>query len=169
MFRRIERGGLRANRGTATGSRASSFLLIALGGIALLATTESAAAAATTQTHGVSAGQVGQIVLGLLVVLAIFGGCTLLLRRLPIIRASRSATLKILEAIPLGTRDRLLLVDAAGTRLLIGVTTGGMTCLHVYNRTAAAATPGDTEFAAQLQNSMQAVPLGAAPKRGDVA
>jgi len=91
----------------------------------------------------VSLAQVTQLIVGLGIVLVVVAGCAFALRRLPVIRSSRNASLKIVEAVPLGTRDRLLLVDAAGTRLLIGVTTGSIACLHVLGGAPRPASFGD--------------------------
>jgi flagellar protein FliO/FliZ len=86
---------------------------------------------ATAPQSAVSLGQVTQLIVGLGIVLAVLAACAIVLRRLPVIRSARNSSLKIVESVPLGTRDRLLLVDAAGTRLVIGVTTGSIACLHV--------------------------------------
>ncbi|MCG3203274.1 MAG: hypothetical protein NFCOHLIN_03215 [Gammaproteobacteria bacterium] len=99
----------------------------------------------------VSLAQLTQLVVGLGIVLVVVAGCAFVLRRLPVIRSSRNSSLKIVEAVPLGTRDRLLLVDAAGTRLLIGVTTGSIACLHVLGGGAPPSSFGDT-----LNESMRA-------------
>lgn len=99
----------------------------------------------------VSLAQLTQLVVGLGIVLVVVAGCAFVLRRLPVIRSSRNSSLKIVEAVPLGTRDRLLLVDAAGTRLLIGVTTGSIACLHVLGGAAPPSSFGDT-----LNESMRA-------------
>jgi flagellar protein FliO/FliZ len=41
-------------------------------------------------------------------------------------------SISCVETFAVGTRDRLLLIDANGQRLLIGVGQGGMHTLHVY-------------------------------------
>lgn len=121
--------------------------------LAALAASASALAAEgpSASQSAVSLAQLTQLIVGLGVVLAVVAGCAFLLRRLPVIRSSRNSSLKIVEAVPLGTRDRLLLVDAAGTRLLIGVTTGSIACLHVLGGGAAPAS-----FANTLNESMSA-------------
>ena len=43
--------------------------------------------------------------------------------------------IRCVESFAVGTRERLLLLDADGTRLLIGMGPGGMRTLHVYEGT----------------------------------
>ncbi|MCG3143571.1 MAG: hypothetical protein HONDAALG_00920 [Gammaproteobacteria bacterium] len=134
--------------------------------LAALAASVSALAAEgpSAPQSAVSLAQVTQLIVGLGIVLVVVAGCAFVLRRLPVIRSARNSSLRIVEAVPLGTRDRLLLVDAAGTRLLIGVTTGSIACLHVLGggplpvsfgdalnqSMAAGGTPGVTRPAAGL-------------------
>jgi len=103
---------------------------------------------------GVSTAQVGQIIAGLLVVLAVFAAAVIVLRRLPLVRLARNGRLKIVESAAVGTRDRLLLIEVEGIRLLLGVTPGHIACLHVLTP-AAAAPPG---FAQHLQQVLNAPP-----------
>ncbi|MEW9572807.1 flagellar biosynthetic protein FliO [Rhodanobacter sp. Si-c] len=48
--------------------------------------------------------------------------------------------IRCVEAMAVGARDRVLLLDADGKRLLVGVGPGGMRTLHVYEGEAPAAT-----------------------------
>ncbi|MGQ0656636.1 MAG: flagellar biosynthetic protein FliO [Chromatiales bacterium] len=127
--------------------------------------------AAAASTPGVSVAQVGQIIAGLLVVLAVFAAAVFLLKRLPMMRAARNGHLKVMESMALGTRDRLLLIDVEGARLLLGITPGHIACLHVLSPTegVAAAQPG---FAKELQQVMgaesaRAIPPGSKTSRMD--
>ncbi|MEZ5447184.1 MAG: flagellar biosynthetic protein FliO [Gammaproteobacteria bacterium] len=117
-------------------------MAVALVGLAASASALAADGPSAPQS-AVSLAQVTQLIVGLGIVLVVVAACAFALRRLPVIRSSRNATLKIVEAVPLGTRDRLLLVDAAGTRLLIGVTTGSIACLHVLGGGPRPASFGD--------------------------
>ncbi len=133
--------------------------------LAALAASVSALAAQgpSAPQSAVSLAQVTQLIVGLGIVLVVVAGCAFVLRRLPVIRSARNSSLKIVEAVPLGTRDRLLLVDAAGTRLLIGVTTGSIACLHVLGGGPLPASFGDA-----LNESMTAggTPAVARPAAG---
>jgi|SRR3990172_5239159 len=126
------------------------------------------ALAAAAPASAVSISQVGQIIVGLLVVLAVFAGCVLLLRRLPLIRTARNSHLKVIESVALGTRDRLLLVEVEDTRLLLGVTTGHISCLHVLGSSGKASSP-QGGFSDRLQNILGADHADdASPKRSKI-
>lgn len=49
--------------------------------------------------------------------------------------------LRFLRALPVGTRERVMLIEAEGERMLIGVTAGGITLLARWPGTAT--KPGD--------------------------
>ncbi|MEO8747360.1 MAG: flagellar biosynthetic protein FliO [Rhodanobacter sp.] len=53
-------------------------------------------------------------------------------RRLQVGRTSGGRRIRCVETFALGTRDRIVLLEADGQRLLIGTGTGGMHTLHVY-------------------------------------
>jgi flagellar protein FliO/FliZ len=83
------------------------------------------------------------MLLGLVVVLGLIAAAVWLLRRYtPLQRGD--GTLKIVGGLALGTRERLVLVETGGVRLLLGVMPGKVERLHVFDAT-------DTDnFAAQL-------------------
>jgi flagellar protein FliO/FliZ len=118
----------------------------------MLASTQLYAEPAAAPAVGVTLGHTLKLLGGMLAVLAMIGVCAWVLKQLPIVRNQRGGTLKVLESVSLGTRDRMLLVDVEGTRLLIGVGATGMACLHVLGARAAAAAP---DFATHMQQSMQ--------------
>lgn len=94
------------------------------------------AAAAAGTPEAVSLGQLGQVGLGLIVVLGVFSVCVMLLKRLPMMRTRQGANLRIIEGIALGARDRVLLLQVEQTRLLLGVSPGRIECLHVMGDAA---------------------------------
>ncbi len=77
-----------------------------------------------------------QLTLGLIVVLATAVGLTWLLRRYAL---PRSGAIQVLGGLPLGSRERLLLIEVNDVRLLIGVTSGHIQALHVFPPSAVAA------------------------------
>ena len=60
-------------------------------------------------------------------------------RRLQARQFTGGRRLRCLETLSVGTRERVLLLDADGKRVLIGVGTGGVRTLHVYDGVAPAA------------------------------
>jgi len=77
----------------------------------------------------VSGGMLTQLTLGLVIVLALAVGLSWLLRRhvLP-----RGGAIRVIGGLPLGSRERLLLVEVDEVRLLIGVTSQQIQTLHVF-------------------------------------
>jgi flagellar protein FliO/FliZ len=57
-----------------------------------------------------------------------------------------NSSIKIIASLPLGTRERLAVVDVGGQQLLLGITVTQINTLHVFNEPILA--PGDTSPAA---------------------
>ena len=74
-------------------------------------------------------GMLGQLPLGLVVVLALAVGLSWLLRRYAL---PRDGLIRVVGGLPLGSRERLLLVEVDKTRLLLGVTATQIQTLHVF-------------------------------------
>jgi flagellar protein FliO/FliZ len=89
-----------------------------------------------------------------LVVLMIFG-LALAAQRLRLARGVSGKHLRIVDALALGTRERLLLVDVAGERVLLGVAGGRIERLHVL------ATPATGDFSTVLDAAHAARPEAA--------
>lgn len=73
-----------------------------------------------------------KLVLGLIAVLALFSALAWLVRRFGLGGFSHSKTgeLKILESLSLGSRERLVIVQAGNEKLLLGITAGQINKLH---------------------------------------
>lgn len=121
--------------------------------VAMLVTMPLQAEPAAAPAVGVTLAHTMKLLGGMLAVLAMIAACAWALKRLPIVRNQRNGALKVLESVSLGTRERMLLVDVEGTRLLIGVGAAGMACLHVLGTRAPSA---NADFGAHMQQSMQA-------------
>lgn len=76
-----------------------------------------------------SSGLLAQLTLGLVVVLALVVGLSWLLRRYAL---PRDGLIRVIGGLPLGTRERLLLIEVDEVRLLIGVTAQRIQTLHVF-------------------------------------
>ena len=77
-------------------------------------------------------GELLRVVLSLLGIIALILVAGWLSRRLQRGSGGAGRRIRCVETFALGTRERLLLLDADGKRLLIGVGAGGMRTLHVY-------------------------------------
>lgn len=73
----------------------------------------------------------GKLALGLLVVLSVFWVFARVMRRLNGIHSGVQDGLKVVTAISLGQRERIVVVQAGATQLLLGVTANQISALHV--------------------------------------
>jgi len=69
-------------------------------------------------------------VFALLLVLALIVGLGWLLKRMPGSGFRPAAGLKLVASLPLGAKERVVVVEVAGQQLLLGVTAGGINALH---------------------------------------
>jgi flagellar protein FliO/FliZ len=75
---------------------------------------------------GVALADLSSVILSLTLVLAFIFGAAWLVRRAPFSIGRGNGPLKVLAALPLGAKERLLLVEARGTELLIAVSPAGV-------------------------------------------
>jgi len=88
-------------------------------------------------------GELLRVLLSLAAVVALIFVAGWLSRRMQARNRPGGRRIRCVEAMAVGARDRVLLLDADGKRLLVGVGPGGMRTLHVYEGAAPAepATP----------------------------
>lgn len=121
-----------------------------------LAPLSAVAAEVTTQAAPVSStsmsGQLAQLLLGLLLVIGVIFLMAWLLRRVQQIVPRGGQVIKIIATQALGPRDRLLLVQVGSEQILLGLSPGTITSLHVMNEPVHLpdAEPASTEFAQRL-------------------
>jgi flagellar protein FliO/FliZ len=83
-------------------------------------------------------GELVRVVLSLAAIIALIFVAGWFSRRLQARTTPGGRRLRCVETMAVGARDRLMLVDADGKRLLIGMGQGGMRTLHVYEGPAPA-------------------------------
>ncbi|UJJ31008.1 flagellar biosynthetic protein FliO [Halopseudomonas maritima] len=129
--------------------------LVAAVPLPLLAQTAEPAAAAASNVGSASlAAQLSQLALGLLVVVGLIFLLGWLLRRVGPMAAQGGQHIRLLSSLPLGPRDRLLLVDVGGTQMLLGTSPGRINTLHVFDQPVAdlaQAAASNSDFARKLQ------------------
>ena len=91
-----------------------------------------AAAPAVTPEFN-AAGELARVVLSLLGIIGLILAAGWLTRRMQRRHGVAGRRIRCVESFAVGARDRLLLLDADGQRLLIGMGPGGMRTLHVYD------------------------------------
>ncbi len=85
-------------------------------------------------------GELLRVVLSLVGIVLLIFVAGWMSRRLQARQFTGGRRLRCLETLSVGTRERVMLLDADGKRLLIGVGTGGVRTLHVYDGVAPTAT-----------------------------
>jgi flagellar protein FliO/FliZ len=134
-----------------------SGLALAVPGLVLAAEPVANAAAAPAVNSGV-AGQLTQLVFGLLLVLGLIFFLAWLLRRVQQAGpAGKGQVIELIGSRALGPRDRLMLVQVGNEQILLGLSPGTITALHVLKEPVQVpsgtekATP---EFAQRLMELM---------------
>ena len=98
--------------------------------LALLAPAAQAAAAAPEINVGA---ELLRVVLSLAGIIALIFAAGWLSKRLQARTTPGGRRIRCVETLAVGARDRVLLLEANGKRLLVGVGQGGMRTLHVYD------------------------------------
>ena len=107
-------------------------VLLAMPSLALAAEPVATVAATTHTVSGGVAGQLTQLVLGLLLVLGLIFLLAWLLRRVQRVGpAGKGQVIELIGSRALGPRDRLLLVQVGNEQILLGLSPGTITALHV--------------------------------------
>ncbi|AOV18461.1 flagellar biosynthetic protein FliO [Acidihalobacter aeolianus] len=105
-------------------------------GLALMPVAASAAegTAAAPVIPGVGAGYFVQVFLGLAVVVVGIFALLWLLKRMNRFQGGVQGRLRVIAAVPLGTRERAVVLQVGEEQVLLGVAPGRVSRLHVLNR-----------------------------------
>ena len=123
---------------------------------ALAAEPVTSAVAVPAAGGGVGA-QLTQLVLGLLLVLGLIFGLAWLLRRVQHAGPRQGQVIELISSRALGARDRLVLVQVGNEQILLGLTPGRITPLHVLKepvQVPESSQPATPEFAKRLMELM---------------
>jgi len=110
---------------------ATTFLSFALSANAAEATRP----AYTPPPPAVSSGNIVQIIFSLLLVLAAIVLVAWLLKRMNVAQRGSGNLLKVLGAVPIGQRERIVLVEVNDTCLVVGIGPGQIRTLHTFQKT----------------------------------
>ncbi len=92
-------------------------------------------------------------VVGLMLVLSIIGGLAWLIKRTGRFSNSANGAIKVLAAMPLGPRERAVLLEVGDEQILVGVTSQHIQTLHVLDKKVAPTKNNEKHsFKQQLQN-----------------
>lgn len=74
-----------------------------------------------------------KLTLGLVAVVAIIFAIAWMLKRFNLTQQSQSGIIKIIAGLPLGTRDRIVLLQVGNDQILVGLSPGRMEKLHTLS------------------------------------
>ncbi len=94
-----------------------------------------------------------QVALALVATLALVVLAAWLLKRFGGAGMRSTGTIRVLAAAPIGTRERVMLVEVHGQQLLLGVTAQHVTNLHTFGADAPSVSTGD-DFKVTLKSWM---------------
>ena len=124
--------------------------------LALVTSLSALPALAAEQTASMSSAgmgaQLSKLLLGLLLVIGLIFLLAWLLRRVQQLNPRGTQVIKIISTQALGPRDRLVLVQVGGEQILLGLSSGRITPLHVLAEPVHLpdAEPATPEFAQRL-------------------
>ena len=126
-------------------------LLLALLALPCFAFAAEPAAQAPAASGGI-AGQLAQLVIGLLLVIGLIFLLAWMMRRVQRLGPNNGKVIKIVATQALSPRDRLVLVQVGEEQVLLGLTPGRITPLHVMRQPvhAAESEAAQPEFAQRL-------------------
>lgn len=127
-------------------------LLLVLVSLAVSAPAFAAPAATGAMDGAGMGGQVTKLLLGLLLVVGLIFLLAWLLRRVQHLGPRDAQAIKLISTRSLGPRDRLVLVQVGGEQILLGMSPGRITPLHVLKEPIKLpdAEPASPEFAQRL-------------------
>jgi|LNFM01.1.fsa_nt_gb flagellar protein FliO/FliZ len=120
--------------------------LAVLSAAALLPAAAIAGASPAAEPVGLS--KAVQVIGALGLVLVLIFGLAIAAQRMRLGRGTSGKHLRVVDALALGARERLLLVEVAGERVLLGVAGGRIERLHVLG------TPAGGDFPAMLDAAL---------------
>jgi len=104
-----------------------------------------------------SASQLASLIGGLALILVLIVGLSWFVKRFAHGGFLQNPNIKILSSMPLGTRERLMLVDVGGKQLLLGVTATHINTLHAFEEPVQVASvqPQTSDFSQKLMAILQ--------------
>ena len=125
---------------------------------ALAQATKAETAAANISRSPVGAGSVLQMVAGLALVVILIFALAWAVRRFGNVNSNARGALRVIGALSMGARERVVLIEAGDKQILLGIAPGRVQTLHVLEepiRTQPASVPQSGGFAERLRTAMR--------------
>ena len=108
------------------------------------------------KSEPVGVGNYLQMIFGLAVVVGLIVGMAWFMRRMGSLHGMADAQLKVLGGIAVGQRERVVLVQAGETQLLVGVAPGTIRTLHVFEEPIAVNSETKTQLNQSFADKLHA-------------
>lgn len=117
------------------------------------------------ETGTSAASQLLNVAFSLLLIVGLILALAWLLRRFGQGNFLNQQSMKIMASMPLGTRERLLVVEVGGQQILLGVTSHQISTLHVFDEPVVDASGGtSTDFKKRMMALMNRTPASEPPE-----
>jgi flagellar protein FliO/FliZ len=117
----------------------------------------STANAALAETKTTSASQLANLLGGLALILVLIYGLSWFVRRFNQGGFMQNSVIKMLATMPLGTRERLMLIDVGGKQILLGITAQNISSLHVFETPVITATETNIKNSSDFSQKLMAL------------
>lgn len=104
-----------------------------------------------------SSSQLASLLGGLALIIVLIYGLSWFVKRFAQGGFMHNPSMKIVSALPLGTRERLMLVDVGGKQLLLGVTATQINTLHVFDEQVVVQTEKVQPVASDFSQKLMAI------------
>jgi flagellar protein FliO/FliZ len=95
------------------------------------------------------------LILGLLFLVALVLLAAWLVRRMGGVQWPGARALKVVASLPVGARERVVLIEIAGEQMLLGVAPGSVNLLHRFEQPVITAASGGDDFASRIRQVLQ--------------
>jgi flagellar protein FliO/FliZ len=112
-------------------------------------------AAETAAVEPIGIGEIARVSGGLLIVVVLIVATAAGLKRLKSLQVTAGAQLKIVDGVSISSRDRIVLLEVGGERIVLGVSPGRIQALHVLG-TANGTRPGFADLVDRADADLRA-------------
>jgi flagellar protein FliO/FliZ len=120
-------------------------------------------------TKASSSSQLASLLGGLALIVALIYGLSWFAKRFSQGGFLQNSTIKMISTMPLGTRERLMLVDVGGKQILLGITATSISSLHVFDTPVVTESDTHVKTSSDFSQKLMALLQQKAPTAGDSA
>jgi len=108
----------------------------------------------TMDKSAIQSQNIMQLILGLIIVVGLIFACAWVMRRIGGTSGLTNQHIKSIACLPLGNKEKLVIVQAGNKQLLLGVTANQISCLSELDQPIEPVTP-DSQFADRIKRLLK--------------